>query len=330
MNEGTPEHIEIAFEPRLAPYIRERSWHSSQHMTDRTDGGILLALDVANDWALRSWILSFGPLAKVLCPRRSRGKSATKSDARRRGTRSSRPRVRRVPARRGVPERPTHARDRRADDHLQAPPLGGHRHVARAAQQTVVVEAAFAAAVGHRQDVVGFPPRSAPRRRAPRRSRSAGGRTRLQARWACPMSVRQRRQMPASRFQTCSRTYAGLLRSRHSWTHASLQNVRRRGAAMTARHQRQIGCPSASRSGCPQRSGSTRLRRSVLTREIIGRSRRLHNSQFQLPMSNGLPTSSSQGAGTSGQRAVGCWKLSSWELSSESTRMFVHPSNAHG
>ena len=68
VNEGPPEHIEIAFEPRIAPYVRERQWHASQKNTDRKDGGIVLSLDVCNDWALRSWILSFGPLARVLKP----------------------------------------------------------------------------------------------------------------------------------------------------------------------------------------------------------------------------------------------------------------------
>ena len=68
VNEGPPEHIEIAFEPRIAPYVRERRWHASQRHTDKKDGGVVLSLDVCNDWALRSWILSFGPLARVLKP----------------------------------------------------------------------------------------------------------------------------------------------------------------------------------------------------------------------------------------------------------------------
>jgi predicted DNA-binding transcriptional regulator YafY len=68
VNDGTPEHIEIAFEPRIAPYIRERRWHPSQALGDRKDGGVVLTLDVCNDWALRSWILGFGPLARVLSP----------------------------------------------------------------------------------------------------------------------------------------------------------------------------------------------------------------------------------------------------------------------
>jgi len=68
VNEGPPEHIEIAFEPRIAPYVRERMWHPSQTHTDRPDGGVILSLDVCNDWTLRSWILSFGQLARVMEP----------------------------------------------------------------------------------------------------------------------------------------------------------------------------------------------------------------------------------------------------------------------
>jgi predicted DNA-binding transcriptional regulator YafY len=68
VNEGPPETIEIAFEPRIAPYIRERRWHASQRTADQVNGGIVVTLDVCNDWALRSWILGFGPLAQVLSP----------------------------------------------------------------------------------------------------------------------------------------------------------------------------------------------------------------------------------------------------------------------
>jgi predicted DNA-binding transcriptional regulator YafY len=68
VNEGPPVHIEIEFGARIAPYIGERQWHSSQVIHPRPGGGITLALDVCNDWALRSWILSFGPLARVTSP----------------------------------------------------------------------------------------------------------------------------------------------------------------------------------------------------------------------------------------------------------------------
>jgi predicted DNA-binding transcriptional regulator YafY len=68
VNEGTPERIEIAFEARIAPYVRERRWHPSQIVADGADGGVVVTLNVCNDWALKSWILSFGPLARVVAP----------------------------------------------------------------------------------------------------------------------------------------------------------------------------------------------------------------------------------------------------------------------
>ena len=60
--------MEIVFEPRIAPYLRERLWHSSQTVRDQADGRIVVTLNVSNDFALRSWILSFGALARVISP----------------------------------------------------------------------------------------------------------------------------------------------------------------------------------------------------------------------------------------------------------------------
>ena len=62
------QRIEIAFEPRIARYIRERVWHASQEIQDQGDGGAILTLNVSNDFALRSWILGFGALARVVSP----------------------------------------------------------------------------------------------------------------------------------------------------------------------------------------------------------------------------------------------------------------------
>jgi predicted DNA-binding transcriptional regulator YafY len=68
VHQGTPERIEIAFEPGIARYVRGRVWHPSQSITDTSDGGLMLTLNVTDDWALRSWILSFGALARVVSP----------------------------------------------------------------------------------------------------------------------------------------------------------------------------------------------------------------------------------------------------------------------
>jgi len=68
VHEGPPERVEVAFEPRIARYIRERVWHPSQELHDRPDGGVVLVMHVSNDVALRSWILGFGALAQVISP----------------------------------------------------------------------------------------------------------------------------------------------------------------------------------------------------------------------------------------------------------------------
>ncbi|HTK28879.1 MAG TPA: WYL domain-containing protein [Vicinamibacterales bacterium] len=68
VHSGPPERVEIAFEPAVADYVRGREWHASQRVTDGDAGGITVSLDVCVDRALQSWILSFGPFAKVLQP----------------------------------------------------------------------------------------------------------------------------------------------------------------------------------------------------------------------------------------------------------------------
>ena len=68
VNQGPPERVEIVFEPRIARYVKERVWHASQQVHEEPDGTLRLTLDVCNDWALRSWILGFGPLARVVTP----------------------------------------------------------------------------------------------------------------------------------------------------------------------------------------------------------------------------------------------------------------------
>ena len=68
VNRGKPEKVVITFSPRVAGYIRERKWHKSQRLDDRSDNGVRLTLNVSVDYALRAWILSFGPFAKVESP----------------------------------------------------------------------------------------------------------------------------------------------------------------------------------------------------------------------------------------------------------------------
>lgn len=65
---GAPIRIELEFAPRVAPYVRERQWHASQKTREQSDGSLRMTLEVSDDWSLRSWILSFGPLVRVVSP----------------------------------------------------------------------------------------------------------------------------------------------------------------------------------------------------------------------------------------------------------------------
>ena len=70
VHSGPPERVEMAFQPAVAEYISARQWHQSQTIQESPDGGVALTLNVCLDQALKSWILSFGPFARVMWPER--------------------------------------------------------------------------------------------------------------------------------------------------------------------------------------------------------------------------------------------------------------------
>jgi len=65
---GPTAPVEIEFEARIAPYVRARVWHPSQEVKEEDGGRVRLSMRVCHDWALRSWILGWGPLARVVSP----------------------------------------------------------------------------------------------------------------------------------------------------------------------------------------------------------------------------------------------------------------------
>jgi len=69
VNTGPAARVEIEFASRVAPYVRARVWHASQQLREGDEGGVVLSMNVCHDWALRSWILSWGPFARVVAPR---------------------------------------------------------------------------------------------------------------------------------------------------------------------------------------------------------------------------------------------------------------------
>jgi predicted DNA-binding transcriptional regulator YafY len=70
VNTGPAERVEIEFDARVAPYVRARVWHASQQLQDGANGDVSVTMNVCHDWDLRSWILSWGPFARVVSPAR--------------------------------------------------------------------------------------------------------------------------------------------------------------------------------------------------------------------------------------------------------------------
>jgi len=65
---GTPEPVAIEFQAAVADFVGSRTWHPSQRTEPIGGGAVRMTLDVCVDRSLQSWILSFGPFARVLSP----------------------------------------------------------------------------------------------------------------------------------------------------------------------------------------------------------------------------------------------------------------------
>jgi predicted DNA-binding transcriptional regulator YafY len=65
---GKPQPVEIVFEGQMAGYIRERVWHESQTLEERSDGSVVLRMNVAPGWELKAWIKGFLPHVRVVSP----------------------------------------------------------------------------------------------------------------------------------------------------------------------------------------------------------------------------------------------------------------------
>ena len=68
VHSGPPEEVEIEFQSVISDYVKSREWHPSQQLSERPDASVVMKLQVCLDQALHSWILSFGPFARVRSP----------------------------------------------------------------------------------------------------------------------------------------------------------------------------------------------------------------------------------------------------------------------
>jgi predicted DNA-binding transcriptional regulator YafY len=61
--------IRIHFAASAAGAVRESRWHRSQEIIENRDGSIVLKLKLGNLEEIKSWVMGFGSMAKVLEPR---------------------------------------------------------------------------------------------------------------------------------------------------------------------------------------------------------------------------------------------------------------------
>lgn len=60
--------VRIRFDAEVAPYIRERQWHPTQHILERRDGSIVLDFTTNHVNEVADWVLSWGERATALAP----------------------------------------------------------------------------------------------------------------------------------------------------------------------------------------------------------------------------------------------------------------------
>jgi predicted DNA-binding transcriptional regulator YafY len=65
---GEPQHVAIRFRADQAPYVMERTWHSSQKITPQDDGSVVLEMDVADLDEVKRWLIGFGVSSEVVEP----------------------------------------------------------------------------------------------------------------------------------------------------------------------------------------------------------------------------------------------------------------------
>jgi len=65
---GRAQTVRLRFAPAIAPLIRERTWHSSQTITNEPDGGVILTLKLTHLLEIKRWAMSWGAECEVLQP----------------------------------------------------------------------------------------------------------------------------------------------------------------------------------------------------------------------------------------------------------------------
>ena len=65
---GEPQKVRLRFSSSEAPYVKERTWHASQKLTEQSDGSVIMEMDVGDLGEVRRWLIGWGAEAEVLEP----------------------------------------------------------------------------------------------------------------------------------------------------------------------------------------------------------------------------------------------------------------------
>ena len=65
---GERVRVQIRFDPQVAGYIREKTWHATQELTALKDGALLFEAEVAGTEEIKHWLMQWGAHAEVLGP----------------------------------------------------------------------------------------------------------------------------------------------------------------------------------------------------------------------------------------------------------------------
>ncbi|MBI4566383.1 MAG: WYL domain-containing transcriptional regulator [Planctomycetes bacterium] len=66
--EGPVESVRIEFRDKAAQTIRDKEWHPTQRLEERSNGRVILKMQVQGLWEVARWVLSHAPNARVLEP----------------------------------------------------------------------------------------------------------------------------------------------------------------------------------------------------------------------------------------------------------------------
>ena len=68
VGKGPPQRVVVEFTKERAAYARGRTWHRTQEIAEQRDGSVRISFACRNLAPVTSWILEWGPHAKVLEP----------------------------------------------------------------------------------------------------------------------------------------------------------------------------------------------------------------------------------------------------------------------